>query len=89
VSFITPGIPVLFVPDYSTDELFDRGVDLARAKLLVKPFDHVKLIQFVRNLLDEQPRVKQRFSVEANGTDVSCEVNRKFGIETMTEPTRI
>ena len=47
-----PEIPVLFVSGYGDDVLSRRGVDLKRAELLVKPFQHAQLAAMVRRMLD-------------------------------------
>ncbi|MGA2500940.1 MAG: response regulator, partial [Tepidisphaeraceae bacterium] len=54
---LRPGIPVLFVSGYGSDDLSRRGVDLKRAVLLVKPFRHENLIETVHRMLDApEPR---------------------------------
>ena len=48
-----PGIPVLFVSGYDEESLQQRGVDLASAELIVKPFDYPRLTATVRRMLDQ------------------------------------
>jgi two-component system cell cycle sensor histidine kinase/response regulator CckA len=51
-----PTVPVLFISGYGGEELNQRGIQMERAELLVKPFRHEELVTLVRRMLDAAGR---------------------------------
>jgi CheY-like chemotaxis protein len=51
ISSEKPGIPVLFISGYTTDELRQRGISLEGHRLLMKPFSPQALINRVQRLI--------------------------------------
>ncbi len=47
-----PDLPILFVSGYGGEDLSRRGIDLARAEVLLKPFQHAQLLETVRRMLE-------------------------------------
>ena len=50
---IRPELSVLFATGFSSDAIKDRGLDIAEANMLQKPFRHEVLTQTIRQVLDK------------------------------------
>ncbi len=53
-----PGLPVLFMTGYSSDDVLRRGLVVAGASFIQKPFSPEALVEAVGRLLDSGERVK-------------------------------
>jgi len=53
-----PGLPVLFMTGYSSDDVLRRGLVVAGASFIQKPFSPEALVEAVGRLLDSRERVK-------------------------------
>jgi two-component system cell cycle sensor histidine kinase/response regulator CckA len=46
-----PGLPLILMSGFSSEDLFRRGLELSHGRLLTKPFEPEELLALVRQLL--------------------------------------
>jgi len=53
---IHPGLPIVLMSGYTSEDLAQRGLQLSHGHLLTKPFDPPELLRLVNQLLPIRPR---------------------------------